>query len=88
MPAAAQIAFRYRAVDSAQGITRETTKRLAMHLDVDETQAIHLALSAYARSVLPQYERDDGPVPAAQIRKMKKMAPKPVATSVASSLFD
>ena len=38
-----QIAFRYRTVDSASGVTRATAKRLAAHLGVDETQAIHQA---------------------------------------------
>jgi hypothetical protein len=32
-----QIAFRYRSVASARGITRETAKRLAEQLGVDET---------------------------------------------------
>ena len=35
--AAAQIAFRYRPQDSATGVTRTTTKRLADVLGVDET---------------------------------------------------
>lgn len=36
-----QIAFRYRSTDSATGVSRETAKRLAAQLGVDETQAIH-----------------------------------------------
>ena len=39
-----QIAFRYRTIDSPSGVTRRTAKRLAEHLGVDETQAIHQAL--------------------------------------------
>jgi hypothetical protein len=39
-----QIAFRYRPADSATSVTRDTVKRLAERLGVDETQAIHLAL--------------------------------------------
>ena len=39
-----QIAFRYRSIDSATGVTRETAKKLAERLGVDETQAIHHAL--------------------------------------------
>jgi len=46
--AAAQIALRYRPQDSATGVTRTTTKRLADVLGVDETQVIHLALHALA----------------------------------------
>jgi len=40
-----QIAFRYRLVDSASGVTRETAKRLAKQLGMDETQAIHHVLA-------------------------------------------
>ena len=48
--AAAQIAFRYRPKDSATGVTRTTTKRLADVLGVGETQVIHLALHELAPS--------------------------------------
>ena len=91
MPArstANQIAFRYRPVDSASGVTRETAKRLAEYLGVDETQAIHRALHELAVRVLPQYEADDGPLTAAQVRQVKKRAPRRGTRSVRSSLFD
>lgn len=91
MPArntANQIAFRYRSVDSATGVTRETAKRLAEHLGVDETQAIHRALHELAVRVLPQYEADEGPLTAAQVRQIKKRAPQGGKRSVRSSLFD
>ena len=74
-----QIAFRYRTVDSASGVTRKTAKRLAEYLGVDETQAIHRALHELAARVLPQYERDDSPLSAAQLRQIKKRALRPVA---------
>ncbi|WP_406625392.1 hypothetical protein [Acidovorax sp. SDU_ACID1] len=83
-----QIAFRYRSVDSATGVTRETAKRLAEHLGVDETQAIHRALHELAVRVLPQYEADDGPLTVAQIRQIKKRVPQGEKRSVRSSLFD
>lgn len=91
MPArsiANQIAFRYRSTDSATGVTRETAKRLADFLGVDETQAIHRALHELAVRVLPQYEADDGPLTAAQVRQIKKRAPQGEKRSVRSSLFD
>lgn len=91
MPArntANQIAFRYRSVDSATGVTRETAKRLAEHLGVDETQAIHRALHELAMRVLPQYEADEGPLTATQVRQIKKRAPQGGKRSVRSSLFD
>ena len=83
-----QIAFRYRAVDSATGVTRDTAKRLAEQLGVDETQAIHRALHELAVKVLPQYEADDGPLTATQLRQIKKRVLQGGKRSVRSSLFD
>ena len=86
--AADQIAFRYRPADSTTGVTRDTAKRLAEHLGVDETQAIHLALHDMAVKLLPQYEADEGPLTAAQLRQIKKRAPQDKKKSVRSSLFE
>jgi hypothetical protein len=83
-----QIAFRYRATDSATGVSRETAKRLAAQLGVDETQAIHQALHELAVRLLPQYEQDDGPLTAAQVRQIKKLAPQDTKRSVRSSLIE
>ena len=83
-----QIAFRYRPKDSATGVTRNTAKRLADRLGVDETQAIHLALHHMAISLLPQYEADDGSLTAGQIRQIKKRAPQGKKKSVRSSLLE
>ena len=87
-PTPNQIAFRYRAMDSTTGVTRETAKRLAERLGVDETQAIHLALHDLAVKTLPQYEPDDGPLTAAQLRQIRKRVPHGAKRSVRSSLFD
>ncbi len=86
--AATQIAFRYRAQDSATGVTRTTTKRLADVLGVDETQVIHLALHELATKFLPQYEADEGALTKVQVKQIKKSAPKAKAGSVRSSLFE
>ncbi len=83
-----QIAFRYRAIDSATGVSRKTAKRLAAQLGVDETQAIHQALHELAVRVLPQYERDDGPLTATQTRQIKKRVPQGAKHSVRSSLIE
>ncbi len=83
-----QIAFRYRLADSTTGVSRDTAKRLAERLGVDETQAIHLALHDMAVKLLPQYEADEGPLTAAQIRQIKKRVPQGKKKSVRSSLFD
>lgn len=83
-----QIAFRYRPADSTTGVTRDTAKRLAVCLGVDETQAIHLALHAMAVKLLPQYEADDGALTAAQLRQIKRRVPQGTKRSVRSSLFE
>ena len=83
-----QIAFRYRATDSATGVSRETAKRLAAQLGVDETQAIHQALHELAVRVLPQYEQDNGALTAAQVRQIKKLVPQGTKRSVRSSLIE
>jgi hypothetical protein len=83
-----QIAFRYRPVDTSTGVTRDTAKRLAASLGVDETQAIHLALQSMAMKLLPQYAADDGALTAAQIRQIKKRAPQGKKRSLRSSLFE
>ncbi len=83
-----QIAFRYRAADTTTGVTRDTAKRLADHMGVDETQAIHLALHQMAVKMLPQYETDNGPLTATQMRQIKKRAPQGKKRSVRSSLSE
>ena len=89
MPAAtAQIAFRYRAHDSATGVSRNTAKRLAQTLGVDETQVIHMALQELASKVLPQYEADEGALTQSLWAHLEKTAPKPKGRVVRSSLFD
>ena len=90
MPArstADQIAFRYRSTDTSTGVTRDTAKRLAEQLGVDETQAIHYALHELAVKLLPQYEVDDGPLTAAQMRQIRERAPQGNKRAVSSSLF-
>lgn len=83
-----QIAFRYRPTNSLTGVTRTTAKQLAERLGVDETQVIHLALHELAVKLLPQYEADDGPLAAAQLRQIRKRVPQGTKRSVRSSLFD
>ena len=83
-----QIAFRYRPADSTTGVTRDTAKRLAERLGVDETQAIHLALYEMAVKLLPKYEADEKPLTAAQVRQIKKRVPQVKKKSLRSSLVD
>ncbi|MBB3121490.1 hypothetical protein [Pseudoduganella violacea] len=82
-----EIAFQYHRVDSATGISRETAQRLAKHLGMSETQIIHHALYELARRVLPQYEKDDGPLNDFQLEQIKQQANCPVLRSVRSTLL-
>ena len=86
--AAPQIAFRYRPQDSATGVTRTTTKRLADVLGVAETLVIHLALLQLATKFLPQYESNKGSLTKIQLNQLKKSAPKPKGGTVRNSLFE
>jgi hypothetical protein len=83
-----QISFRYRSTDSLTGVTRDTAKRIAKALGVDETQAIHRALRELATKVLPQYERDDGPLTAVQMQRIRQRAPQGKKRSIRSSLIE
>ncbi len=58
----AGILLRYRHQDTAYGVTRKTTARIARTLGLSETQVVHVALANLARQTLPRYEPDDGPL--------------------------
>lgn len=82
-----QLLFRFRPVDSENGISRATLKRLAAALGVTETHAMHYALRKLATEVLPDYEADDGALTAEQLAAIKQAEPQGRVTSIASSLF-
>ena len=72
--------LKFKAKDSPYGVTRETLKLLAEEMDVSETMVLHLAISRFAKEVLPAYEMDDGPLKKTDIdfvrEKAKQMMPK------------
>ncbi len=70
------VLLRYRDNDTAFGVSRKTTARLAETLGLSETQVIHVALAKFARQTLPQYEVDDGPLTREQIAVIKKLVPQ------------
>ena len=75
-PAAAGILLRYRDKDTAYGVTRKTTARLAQTLGLSETQVVHVALANLARQTLPRYEPDDGPLTPEQLAAIDKLVPQ------------
>ncbi len=80
------VLLRYRPEDTAFGVSRSTTAKLAKTLGLSETQVIHVALARFARETLPRYEMDDGPLTKAQEKAIKKMAPQG-RMKVGKSLF-
>lgn len=66
--------LKFKSKDSPYGVTRETLKALADEMDVSETMVVHLAVSRFAKEVLPAYEMDDGPLTARDIARIRKVA--------------
>ena len=69
-----KLLLKFRAKSTTYGVTRETLKVLAAELDMTETMVIHLAVSRFAREVLPAYEADDGPIPPGYLAWLRKSA--------------
>jgi hypothetical protein len=82
----AGILLRYRDQDTAYGVTRKTTTRLAKTLGLSETQVVHVALANLARQTLPRYEPDDGPLTRQQMDEIRRLQP-PGRMKVLKSLF-
>jgi hypothetical protein len=66
--------LKFKSKDSPYGVTRETLKALANEMDVSETTVVHLAISRFAKEVLPSYEADDGQLKARDIDRIQKAA--------------
>ena len=69
-----KLLLKFRGKDSAYGVRRETLKALAEELQVSETMAVHLAISRFARDVLPAYEADEGPLTSEHLTWLKRTA--------------
>ncbi len=85
-PPASAVLLRYRESDSAFGVSRNTTAKLAETLGLSETQVIHVALAQFARQTLPNYEIDNDPLSNAQHKAIKKLVPQG-RMKVTKSLF-
>jgi len=66
--------LKFRAKTTPYGVTRETLKAVAAELDTTETMVIHLAVSRFAKEVLPSYEADDGPLPPTYLERLREAA--------------
>lgn len=86
-PTASGVLLRYRDKDTAYGVTRKTTTRLAQTLGLSETQVVHVALANLARQTLPRYEPDDGPLTDEQMAAIRRLVPQRGFVSHKKRLF-
>ena len=82
-----KLLFCYRPADNLNGVSRATVESLASALGLNETQVIHYALKQLAKSLLPAYEQDDGPLAAKDISAIQRRAGKPRGKSVRSTII-
>ena len=79
---------KFRSKDTQFGVTRATVKAIAKELDINETQAIHLALSKFASDILPAYEPDGGPLTTKEIKLLRGRSAKQLPTGKVLSSKD
>jgi len=77
----------FRSSDGLFGVTRNTMRKLAAELNLNESQVVHVALRRLADSVLPAYEADDGPLSAAQLATIRRLAGPQEVRSISSTLL-
>ena len=66
--------IKFKSKDSRYGVTRKTLQALAEEMDVSETMVVHLAISRFAKEVLPAYAMDDGLLTTGDIARIRKAA--------------
>ncbi|MEJ7745865.1 MAG: hypothetical protein WKF61_03745 [Luteimonas sp.] len=64
--------LKFKDSDTYNTVTRKTLREMARLLGYSETQVLQTALSRLRAEVLPGYLPDDGPVPTAMIRHIRK----------------
>jgi hypothetical protein len=69
-----KLLLKFRDKDTPYGVTRETLRALSAELDMTETMVIHLAVSRFAKEVLPAYDADEGPLTPAYVSWLKRTA--------------
>ena len=74
MSTASSLLLKFRARNTQFGVTRDTVKAMATRFDLSETEVVHMALSRLAKDELPAYEADDGPLSAADMKALNKVA--------------
>jgi hypothetical protein len=65
---------KFKSKDSPYAVSRDTLKTLAEEMAVSETAVVHLALSRFAKEMLPAYEMDEGPLTPDDIAHVRQAA--------------
>lgn len=74
---ASKILFKFLARDTEKGVTLDTADKLQAALQLgSRTEVIHLALARLAKTTLPHYEADDGPVPDTVLAEIRRRVPQ------------
>ena len=82
-----KVLFKFLARDTETGVTLDTADKLQEALQLgSRTEVIHLALAKLAKTTLPHYEADDGPVSNAALAEIRRRVPQGKIKS-AKSLF-
>ena len=66
--------LRYRDKDSLGGISQQTVELLTEATGLSTTDLVHQALLNMAKTYLPAYELDDGPLTKEQLSKIRSMS--------------
>lgn len=86
--AAPKVLFKFSHHDSDTGVTLDTADKLQAALQLSSrTEVIHVALARLAKTTLPRYEMDDGPVSEKVLSAIRQRVPQKKLKNVKSSLF-
>ena len=85
---APKVLFKFSHHDSDTGVTLDTADKLQAALQLSSrTEVIHIALARLAKTTLPRYEMDDGPVSEKVLTAIRQRVPQKKLKNVKSSLF-
>lgn len=74
---ASKVLFKFLPRDTETGVTLDTADKLQEVLQLgSRTEVIHLALARLAKTTLPQYEADDGPVSDTVLTEIRRRVPQ------------
>ena len=72
----AKLLVTVRPKDTRFGVTRKTVRKMSDTLGLTDTDTMMLALAKLRDSLLPAYERDDGPLTERQMQALRKVEPQ------------